>query len=317
MNNNYNQNIPKYVNYTERKTIVKSNNTNTYHQNNSIILMLDIEGTLNNINDEKAKKFITIIQSLKIKNNAKNAILCLSTHSSDTKDLKTYLDIIHKQLPQNNSITIGKNFYLQGTYDYQKDIKQYMEARYNHYKTQVFEQYYLKESNPNTQNQISNVSWFAIIDDSIDPEYVKKFQHTRLMNIFRPSQYDFNCKSNNNCMCYNTNTKGFDGVLEMLTEYKRDIQNKSMLERLEEQKKHKFPLTLTDLLDLCRQKKYKEVIEHLKITTLTSFEIKSIQFHIKLNIENPNLSQEQVKQLKEIVEILKRQEPEPKKVKTI
>lgn len=273
------------------------------HQSNSIILMLDMEGTLNNINDEKAKKFMDIIQMLRIKNNANQAILCLSTHSKDTKEMCSYLNILNKNLKPN--IKIGKCFYLQGIYDYDRDIKQYINEHYNHYKTQVFEQHYLQNNNAlhkNTtlSNPSDHVSWFAIIDDQADPDYINKFIDSKLMTIFRPSQYDPNCKKSDNCMCYSTTTKGFDGVLEMLTQHQTDIQYKSSLKRLEEQKNYLFPLTYSLLTKMCEKQQYDLILRYLQETKLQPAEYKLLEMHMRIEITK-KLSITELQKVKQIV----------------
>ena len=84
----------------------------------TIAIMLDLDGTSDFMNDETAKKFISQLNTLRIKFGATEATICISTHYSDPNKMIEVLDILSRNL--NKHTQIGINFFYGGRYDYDK-----------------------------------------------------------------------------------------------------------------------------------------------------------------------------------------------------
>ena len=195
--------------------------------NKTIAVMLDLEGTVDYIDDEKAKQFIKQIDILRKKFCAKTATISISTHYDNSNEIKKVLDFFSRNL--SNCTRIGISFYYGGTYDYDKNDDSFKGYNFNQDKVETFCSYYINNMELNNQ-------WFAIVDDGINNETYKKYQYTHPMLLARPSQRE-NSSSKNNFMSIATATKGFDGVIEIFNEYIKSIRNLSPIAVLETQRK--------------------------------------------------------------------------------
>lgn len=210
----------------ESKLIVTKSDYENLDNNKTIAVMLDLEGTVDYLDDSKAKIFINQLDLLRKKFGAKKGIISISTFSTHPQKIKEAFDILSPHLI--DSIEIGTSFYYSGVYDYAKDMGTFKEYGFNLDKVKTFTSYYVNNS------EVCN-QWFALIDDTI-PDYVyKEYQNRHPMLVLRPSQRETgNLK--NNFMSISTTTQGFDGVIEGLNTYIESIRDFTPSQILETQK---------------------------------------------------------------------------------
>lgn len=176
----------------------------------SIAIMLDLDGTADNIDDIKAQKFMTQLEYL-IKNfNVDYGTISISTYYRTGAVMTDVLEVLNRNLTDN--VKLGFNFFYGGTYDYLQDVEIMRHPEFNSDKVETFTSYY------------DNSRWMAIIDDGVASDTYKKYQDKRAMLFCRPSQ-DESDISDNNFMSIGTTTKGFDGVLEVLDQYIESIKD--------------------------------------------------------------------------------------------
>lgn len=209
------------------KKLQESFSYDTLSKNNkTIAVMLDLDGTIDFIDDEKIKIFIMQLNYLRIKFGAKQAIISISTHHNNSIRIKEILDLISKHI--NMYIKIGICFYYGGTYDYDKKIDTFKNGNFNYDKVRTFVSYYVNN------HKFDNM-WFAIIDDGISKYTYQEFQDIQPMLLARPSQNSFDVLKDN-FMSISTLTKGFDGVIELLEKYIKSIEGLTATQVLETQK---------------------------------------------------------------------------------
>lgn len=211
----------------------------------TIAVMLDLDGTSDYINDEKAKTFINQLEIIKRKFGAQKGTISISTHYSNSDRMQEVLDTISRNL--SNNIEIGINFYYGGTYDYEKKENTYQGQNFNSSKLETFCEYYV--------NIFSNNQWFAIIDDGISEDAYKKYQNRHPMLVCRPSKSEYEL-SKNNFMNISTTTKGFDGVIEVLNVYIESLRSLSPTQVLETQRNMITHLSSYDLTAKVRDRDY-------------------------------------------------------------
>lgn len=262
----------------------------------SIILMLDIGSTIEEINDQTAKYFIDIINYLINYYESDNAIIFISTHDSASNRIKHYLDILNKHITPN--IKIGINFYLDGTYDYNNNHTHFIEPNYNYNKTDIFEKNYL-------YNQEYNITWFGIIDDHIEYDYIRKFKDTTPMTIFRPSQRSPLNLEEDNIMCYSTYTRNFNGVIELLERKLEDTKSKNCHKLFEEQQNTLLKLNNITILEIIKNKQYNLLLRYIKETNIDPK-------HLSLIISILSQLQENISQTKEIINYIESNNNIPK-----
>lgn len=107
----------------------------------TIAVMLDVEGTCDNIDDEKAKAFMMSIDAIRNKFGAKYGTISLSTHSNNSREMKRILTILSRNLSKD--IEIGINFFFGGTYDFESDREIMMEPNFNRNKVSTFMCHYI------------------------------------------------------------------------------------------------------------------------------------------------------------------------------
>lgn len=193
----------------------------------TIAVMLDLDGTCDFIDDEKAQIFISQIDLLRKKFGAKLATISISTHYDSSDRMQKVLEILSRNLSEH--IKIGLNFFYGGIYDYEKNKDNMQEYGFNQNKVKTFDSYYVNCLGMNNQ-------WFAIIDDTIPHDTYTKYQNTHSMLVCRPSQQDENSISKNNFMSISSLTNGFDGVIEILDCYIKSIKHLSPTQIMETQR---------------------------------------------------------------------------------
>lgn len=234
--------------------LVYLNMENMMQPSKTIAVMLDLEGTIDNIDDDKAKLFMQQLEFIRRKFGAEYGSISLSTHYSDYKEMVKYLEILARNLSKN--IKIGLNFYYGGIYDFDKKTVEPREFDYNINKVKTFTEYYVHDMF--IQNK-----WFAIIDDQIKEETYRQFQDNRPMVVCRPSQKETFLKYNN-FMNKFTMTKGFDGVLEALQSYIEQIKNLSSIQILETQRNMMVHLASYELVDKLRKGEFQYIERYFK-----------------------------------------------------
>lgn len=191
-----------------------------------ITILLDLQGTCNFIDNDKAKYFIKQINKIKNKFMADSAIICISTHDPDSRGMKKVFDIIRPHLPSHTKI--GTSFFYEGTYDYNTDTEICRKPSFNSHKLDTFKDYYI--NNPHYQ-----IKWFAFIDDGATDTIYKEFQQQKPMLLCKPSQSEAEIYYNN-FMRIATTTYGFDGVIECLDKYIDSIRGLTPSEIFTKQK---------------------------------------------------------------------------------
>lgn len=213
----------------------------------TIAIMLDLDGTCDSINDEKAKIFIAQLDILRKKFGAKLATISISTHYANSDRMQEVLEILSRNL--SNYIKIGINFFYGGIYDYDKNEEIPQGYSFNRDKVKTFDDYYVNSIGPNNQ-------WFAIIDDSISDDTYSKYKNSHPMLVCRPSQKDEDSLSKNNFMSISTTTKGIDGVIEILDLYIESIRYLSPIQIIETQRNMITHLSSWDLIEKIRNRDY-------------------------------------------------------------
>lgn len=230
----------------EKKSL-KSFDTNTVEIPKTIAIMLDLDGTCDFLNDEKAKIFIEQIDILRKKFEAKAATISISTHYDNSDKIEEVLEILSRNL--SSCIKIGINFFYGGIYDYEKKEEIPQEYSFNRDKVKTFNSYYVNSIGMNNR-------WFAIIDDNIPDDTYKKYKNNHPMLLCRPSQRNEESSSKNNFMSIATTTKGIDGVIETLDLYIESIRFLSPTQIMEMQRNMITHLSCWDLTEKIRNRDY-------------------------------------------------------------
>lgn len=223
-----------------------------------IAIMLDIEGTINGIDNNKTKEFIKLLEKIKKQYNAVKVKICISTHDFTEDRLIALTQIIKPHLT--SGIILDKSFYLDGMYDPKTEKIEILEHHYNYQKIDVFERQYLFDVFSNEQ-----VVWFGIIDDNTDESKLQKFKYSYPFAVFRPSQI---VPCENNAMFYTTGTYGFDGVLELLRNYTTILSKVGTTKLFEQQKNSLVPLNYYIFANCLKYKDYSLILRYLTESTL-------------------------------------------------
>lgn len=192
----------------------------------TIAVLLDLEGTSDFIDDEKAKLFVEYLDCIRKQIGADFGTISISTHYHDSSVMRNVLEVLGRNTT--NNIKIGLNFYYGGIFDFYNKCDIPQGYSFNRDKIATFEHFYFWDDN------IENL-WFALIDDMIPEDTFTKYQKKHPMFLCRPSQKS--CGLKYNCfMHHSTMTKGFDGVLESFDKYINLIDGLSIDQILEKQK---------------------------------------------------------------------------------
>ncbi len=211
-----------------------------------LAVMLDLDGTVNSIDLEKAKQFQVQLDSIRQKFDADTVFISISTHYEDSIKMKKVLDIFACTLLPN--IKIGMSFYFGGMYDYEKGLDIPCKFGFNRDKVETFDTYY--NSTLGRYNK-----WFAIIDDGIADDIYLRYQNNHPMLLVLPSNSERSV-SKNNFMRRATTTNGFDGVLEVMDGYLEDIKGLSSLEIVNTQRNMITHLSSYELVEKIRKRDY-------------------------------------------------------------
>lgn len=217
-----------------------------------IVIMLDVQGTIDGIDDEKAETFIKQLHKLRIKYGANKVIINMSSHMHTPNSLIKYLEILHRNLRPN--IVLDTATYLFGEYNYETCEDEVKEFGYNLNKTDIFESKYFSKY---------NVLCHGIIDDSVSDDYIKRFKNDRPVFIIRPSVKNEQDLSKDNIMCYSTLTEGFDGVLECLDSYLEHIKDIPAYDIVGKQKVELIHLSAFEVGELCREKNFDLIYKYV------------------------------------------------------
>lgn len=200
------------------------------NKNKSIVVMLDIRGTLDKMTGDKAIYFFQLLDMIRVFYKADIIKLFFSSFDKNPDGIREYFNIMKDFTPLN--MEIGTSYYRYGNYDCLEDKTEYVNDTYNYDKDTLLEENYIND----------NVTWFGIFDDKQDAEYVKCFKEVRPMAVFRASLNDSADFENDNIMCYTTSTFGFDGCIENLERYISLLEKHKGEDMVEVQKKALFKL---------------------------------------------------------------------------
>lgn len=216
----------------------------------SIAIMLDLEKTCDKITDKEAEIFMKQVDTLRKQFGNESAYICISTHSSTSTHIKMVFDILNKY--RNENIGFGTSFIYGGKYSYSFDSVTPMGFLYNSDKIQTFTDHYLHSL---------NVGWIALIDDSLNENVYKSFQHSMPMVGLKPSGKKEDIY--NNFMYRATDTDNFSGVIELMDKYIKDIRGMTLDDIAEEQKKMTRHLSSWELHQLLINYQFEKVIKYL------------------------------------------------------
>ena len=275
--------------FMNRQTIEKLNN----RREKVIVIMLDLQGTLDEMTDENTQIFIAQLNQLRTKFAAQKALINISTHIDiPSKTLDKYMTILdHNLIPH---IILDDATYLFGTYNfYTKECQPLKDGQNNYNKTDIFEQRYLN-------NPSYDIVWLGLVDDSLNPKYYCKFQNLLPMAEFIPSQINDANKKYDNLMSISTMTFGFLGVIECLNTYLNNIKDISPTQLLESQKRIISHLEPSDIILLFHNKRYQDILDYLKAGKIDTNDYKEIMQKLHLLLTTTKLTNPELTIIKEI-----------------
>lgn len=258
-----------------------------------IVIMLDVQGTLEGINEENCNIFIRQLNVLRQQFDATKAIINVSSHIYDLLPIKNLTDIIKKNL--RDGIIFNDISLFGAVYHYDTDIMELKGFGYNSSKTQTFEDNYLNQNN-------YNVVWFGIVDDDCSPSYIDRFRNKQPMIVCRPSQKENSLKYNN-LMCYNSLTQGFEGTIDCLQQYIKRIDSLTIDEIMKQQKNMMRHLSSLEVTLAVLNKKYRYLINYIKLGLNDDDDFENIAKSISED-NIGTLSSNSLLDLKELIELL-------------
>ncbi len=281
--------------YLRNKSLYEEwNNIENENTPKTIAVLLDLDGTCDFIDDEKAKEFLNQLEIIRKKFRADYGTISISTHYGTPERIKPVLDILSRNTTKN--IKIGLNFYYGGIYDYEQDSITMMESNFNADKVSTFEDYYIHGIGYNNQ-------WFAVIDDSISKDTYKRYQYSHLMFLCRPSQTEYG--TNNNCfMSYATETNGFDGVIEGFNIYIDSIKKLSKEQVLETQKNMMTHISSHELINKIRERNYEFIERYFKEGYADEADYRDVIVWIGLTNKNQKPTKKELQKIRRILEII-------------
>lgn len=261
----------------------------------AIAVMLDIQGTLDNIDDQKANLFIKQLHTLRMKYGTEKIIINLSSNIHSERGLIPFLEILQRNLLPN--IILDDATYLFGTYNYESGYKNEIGWGYNLKKIDLFEAKYLDRSE-------YDIIGLGIIDDRADPSYIEKHKDNRPVFTIRPSQKDKESLKYDNLMCYSTETFGFDGVLECLDTYLKRLKDVPADKVVEEQQKELMHLGALEVRTLCIKKKFDLLYRFIKENKLDEEDYERVARELNYLIKEKNIEKNELNILKKLIEAL-------------
>ncbi len=262
-----------------------------------IAIMLDLQGTIDDMTDETTQIFMEQLTKLKTKFNVHQVLLNISTHTDlPSPTLDKYMSILANNLKPH--IILDEATYLFGTYNfYTKECNPLPNQQNNYNKTEVFESRYL-------DNPQYDVIWFGLVDDYLNPNYFRKFQNHRLMAEFIPSLHDENNKKYDNLMSISSLTPGFLGVIECFATYLNYIKDMTSNSIAETQKALIPYLNDSDIKFLIYNHRYHDIIKYLKSHKINIEDYQVIIRELHLTLEILELTSEELSSIKEIYKLV-------------
>lgn len=258
-----------------------------------IAIMLDVQGTIDEIDDEKAKTFMKQLHQLRIKYGANQVIINLSSHMHTPDSLIQYLEILHRNLTPH--IILDSATYLYGEYKYETGVDDVKGFGYNLKKTELFENKYFGKY---------NVLCHGIIDDSVSTEYLNNFKDKRPVFILRPSGRDQQDLKRDNLMCHSTLTEGFDGVLECLDSYLESIKDIPAYDMVRRQSNELVHLSAWEVKELCINKEFDLIFRYVIKGKLDDDDYERVARELGWCLERNQLSILQLSKVSKIIEAL-------------
>lgn len=282
-----------------------------------IAVMLDLDGTSNNIDDEKAAVFVKQLEFIRKKFKADSCKICISTHYDNPSRMKRVLDVLSRNLLEN--VKIGINFFYGGTYDYEDDKIEYPkeerrksvfysihffalddcyiyeEETFNSDKVSTFSKYYLDE--------YSNNLWFAIIDDGIEESVYKKYKDTHPMLLSRPSRSNTDVALNN-FMSIASTKPGMEGVIESLNIYIDSIKRLTPEHIFRKQQEMMVHLSSNEVIDKVKERNYIFLERYFKSGLADKDDYNDTLIWLYYTNVNNKPDREELKQIKRILDII-------------
>lgn len=266
-----------------------------FQKQERIVVMLDLDGTTNNIDDEKAIIFINQLESIRKKFFADKGIICISTHEGNTSTMRKVLDIISRNLP--NTIEIGKCFFFGGVYDFHKDEFEIKGFGFNSNKIETFDSYY---------NYSNDNKWIGIIDDGISEEVFKRYQYKQPMLLCRPYQAECE-KANDNFMSKSSAIKGIDGVIECMNSYIKSIEKMTPQMILRKQQEMIYHLHGYELNEKTRNREYAFLIQYFTSVFADFANYKDTVTWLGLTAFKQDLTKDELKNIKELIRLFEKE----------
>ncbi|MDE6292530.1 MAG: hypothetical protein K2L98_02485, partial [Bacilli bacterium] len=219
----------------------------------SIAIMLDLDGTSNRIDSTTAELFMKQVDTLRIQFGGEKAYICISTHAHGYEKIKYVMDELNAFAKE--GIVLSRSFYYGGMYDYVTDSSFPMGIPFNMNKVETFQKTYI-------DNEDLNVGWFALIDDGIAENVFKSYQFEKAMVALRPGRVS--PPKYNNFMYRSTSTDNFDGVVELMDEYIKDVKDMTRFDIIDKQIDMVTHLSSFEIHELIRERKFNRLIRYLK-----------------------------------------------------
>lgn len=258
----------------------------------TIAIMLDLDGTIDNIDERKATVFITQLELLRKKFKADICLISISTHYSNARKIEPVLDILSRCLLKN--IEIGTCFYYGGTYNYQTKKEEPKETNFNGRKVDTFASYYI--NNPFTNNL-----WSAFIDDNLPNDAYKEYKDNHPVLIARPSKEK---KDYTNFMDLKTTTKGFDGVIELLDTYIESVKGQNINQIMNKQKMIMTHISSFELVNKIRNKEYQFLEKYFQEGFADDDDYKDTLTFIGFSTSKNTPSENEIQNIQKILDII-------------
>jgi len=257
-------------------------------------VMLDLGGTSSKINNDTAMLFVNYLERIRKNLEADFCTISMSTHYGDPFVAEETLDILYRYLTP--EIKFGKHFYLYGEYDYETKECTTEDYMCNSNKITTF-------NNNIVEDDKTETIWVGIFDDRLSEDVYKHYYKDKGVLICRPSQDEYNLKYNS-FVNRATMTKDFDGVVEVLGEYTRDIEGLSLEELLNNQQNMLMHLSSCDINDKVKNKEFIFLKRYLKEGYADDDDFKDILVKISIYLKNTNFTKEELEMLYEILKII-------------
>lgn len=275
------------------KSQTKEEDIDEDERKTAVAIMLDLQDTLDGIDDEKAQIFMEQLNRLRLKYNADKIIINLSSHMNTPNGLISYLEILHRNLKPN--IILDDAAYLSGTYNYETGVDDFKGFGYNLRKTSVFEEKYFREY---------NVVCHGIIDDSVSSDYIKDFKDKKPVFIIRPSLLNEEELSKDNMMCHSTLTEGFLGVLECMDSYLSVIENIPSSDIVKMQSEELIHLSALEVKNSCINKNFDLVLRYVIEGKLDDDDYERVARELVWSLKADSLTTDDLNKIRGIIEAL-------------